>query len=314
MLRRVAQKSAQQVRFVTKDYSAKRIQTFGESIWSEFQQLAAKYKVVNLGQGFPDWDPEQFTLQALANTASKPVHQYARAHGDLQLVNSIAKMYSGDKYNGFDREIEPLTEVMVVNGASDGLTVCLNAFINPGDEVVCIEPFFDCYDKMVESVGATPLYVPLRPPKNAHDSTAQEWTLDEKELRASITKKTRALILNTPHNPTGKIFSRAELEMVARVAKDHDLLIISDEVYEFLVFDEKLKHERIANIPGMWDRTVTIMSSGKTFSTTGWKMGWLIGPKHLIDPTYKYNMFKIFSVATPIQKAVSGMSFSLKLT
>jgi aspartate/methionine/tyrosine aminotransferase len=260
------------------------------------------------GFNFKDWDPEPFTLQALANTASKPVHQYARAHGDLQLVNSIAKLYSGDKFGGFNREIEPLTEVMVVNGASDGLTVCLNAFVNPGEEVICIEPFFDCYDKMVESVEAKPLFVPLREPKNKHGATAQDWTLDEKELRSVITKKTRAMILNTPHNPTGKIFSRAELEMIARVAIEHDLIVISDEVYEFLVFNNELKHERIANIPGMWDRTITICSSGKTFSTTGWKMGWLIGPKHLIDPTYQYNMFKIFSVCTPVQKAVSGSS------
>ncbi|KAL0480201.1 kynurenine-oxoglutarate transaminase, partial [Acrasis kona] len=290
-----------------KNNSANRIKSFGgESIWSELQGIATKCNIVaNLGQGFPDWNPEEFTINALKEQLNAPnAHQYARAHGDMQLVTSLSKLYSGDKFNGFDREIDPINEVMVVNGASDGLTVAMNALINPGDQVICIEPFFDCYDKIIESVEAEPIYVALKEPKNKDDRTAEQWTLDERDLRAAVTSKTKALILNTPHNPTGKIFSKTELEMIAKVAQEHDLLVISDEVYENLVFHDHLKHFRIANLPGMWDRTLTISSAGKTFSTTGWKMGWIIGPKHLIDPTYHYNMYKIFSVTTPIQKAV----------
>lgn len=282
------------------------LNSFAESIWSEFTPLAVRHKAVNLGQGFPDWDPEPFTIKALIEQANSPSHQYARARGDLQLVNAITKLYHDDE-RGFGRELDPLTNVLVTNGANDGLYISLCSFINPGDEVICIEPYFDVYPTGVAMAGGVPIFVPLRPPEiTGPETSAQEWRLDEQELRATITEKTRAIILNTPHNPTGKVFSRSELEMIARVVKEHDMIVFSDEVYEFLVFgDGNVKHERIANIPGMWDKTITICSSSKTFSVTGWKIGWLIGPKEIINSVALFNQYKVFCVATPLQRSIA---------
>jgi aspartate/methionine/tyrosine aminotransferase len=153
--------------------------------------------------------------------------------------------------------------------------------------------------------GGKPVFVPLRPPEFANQSTsAQEWTLNEDELRAAITPKTRGIILNTPHNPTGKVFTLSELEMISRVVIEHDMIVFSDEVYEFLMFGTA-PHVRMANLPDMWERTVTICSAGKTFSVTGWKIGWLVGPQSLINSVGLFNQYKVFSVATPLQRSVA---------
>jgi aspartate/methionine/tyrosine aminotransferase len=155
--------------------------------------------------------------------------------------------------------------------------------------------------------GGTPVFVPLRPPSFAdHTTSAQEWTLNEDELRAAITPKTRGIILNTPHNPTGKVFTQSELEMISRIVIEHNMIVFSDEVYEFLMFGTQ-SHIRMANLPDMWDRTITICvkGAGKTFSVTGWKIGWLIGPQSLINSVALFNQYKVFSVATPLQRAVA---------
>jgi len=182
--------------------------------------------------------------------------------------------------------------------------------LNPGDEVILIEPFYDIYPANVHFAQANPVFVPLREPK-AGAKTAQDLQLDILELRKKITPKTKGIIFNNPHNPTGKVYTRHEMEQIAQVVQEFDLIVFSDEVYEFLVFgnNEKtqkpLQHERIATLPGMWERTFTICSAGKTFSNTGWKIGWSIAPSNLTFNAYLVNQYKVFSVATPLQRAVA---------
>lgn len=277
-----------------------------ESIWSTFTPLAIKHNAVNLGQGFPNWNVEPFILSHLQKHSADPLaHQYAKASGDPKLSHSIANLYN--TLNSFEnRKIDAASEVLVTNGASDGLFVCLSSFVNEGEEVVIIEPFYDAYPNATQMAGGVPVFVPLRLKQSSSKQTAEDWILDQNELESKITSKTKAIVINTPHNPTGKIFSRAELQMIANVAIKHNLLVFSDEVYEFLCFDpSKQQHERIANIPGMWDRTITICSASKTFSVTGWKCGWLIGPKELIYTAYLVNQYKVFCVSKPIQLAVA---------
>ncbi|KAL0483238.1 kynurenine-oxoglutarate transaminase [Acrasis kona] len=291
---------------ISSQRQAEFLNTFVESIWSEFTPLAIKTNSINLGQGFPDWIPEEFTTKALVEQANTPQnHQYTRARGDLQLVNAISDLYNSNKEIGFQEQLDPLTNILVCNGANDGLYISLCSFINPGDEIICIEPYFDVYPTGIVMAGGVPVFVPLRPPKNPGPNiSAQEWTLDESELRATITPKTRGIIINTPHNPTGKIFSKEELEMISHVVVENNMIVFSDEVYEFLVFGDN-KHVRIANLPEMWDRTITICSSGKTFSVTGWKIGWLIGCKQVINTVGLYNQYKVFCVSTPLQRSVA---------
>jgi aspartate/methionine/tyrosine aminotransferase len=282
---------------------ARRNQSFHESIWSTFTPLAMKHNAVNLGQGFPGWNVEPFILKNLQKYAADPqAHQYAKASGDPKLVTAIADMYNRLNLFG-NRRIDPTSEIVVTNGASDGLFVCLSSFVNEGEEVIIIEPFYDAYPNATQMAGGVPVFVPLRPSPNC--KTANDWILDREELESRISPKTRAILLNTPHNPTGKIFNHQELQMIADVAIKHNLLVFSDEVYEFLCFDKFQPHKRIANIPGMWERTISIYSASKTFSVTGWKCGWLIGPRELIYTAYLVNQYKVFCVAKPIQLAVA---------
>jgi aspartate/methionine/tyrosine aminotransferase len=289
------------------------IKPFAETVWHEFSPLATKFGAVNLGQGFPNWDPPDFIIKAaqvaLAEQTSVPnagkLNQYARSAGHLRLVRAIAETYSPL----LNRKLTPETDVCVSVGASEAIYLCVAAFVNPGDEVILLEPFFDIYIGAVSLCNGVARYVPLRLKTEKTGANAEQkssdWVLDESELRAAFTPKTKLIILNTPHNPLGKVFSRDELEMIARVVKEHNnCVVVSDEVYEWLTYDG-VKHERIATLPGMWERTVTVSSASKTFSVTGWKIGWTIGPKELIAPIMKVQSYVCFSVATPLQEAVA---------
>lgn len=290
---------------------ADRISSFKDSIWTEMTPLAVENDAINLGQGFPTWEVEPFVREALreqANSAS--ALQYTRSAGDMQLVNKIAEVYSPIFY----RDIDPQREVLVTNGASGGLHTVFQALINPGDEVIVMEPYFDTYVTNITSAGAKPVFISLHEPDPVvqDDNTIYEgrfdsnnWVIREDELRAAVTPKTRAILLNNPHNPTGKVFSRAELEMLSRVAIEHDLLVITDVVYEFLVYDRQCVIDRIASLPGMFERTISVCSAGKTFSITGLKVGWLIGPEELIHSCYLYNQYSVFCVNTASQRAVA---------
>jgi kynurenine--oxoglutarate transaminase/cysteine-S-conjugate beta-lyase/glutamine--phenylpyruvate transaminase len=223
-------------------------------------------------------------------------HQYARPDGNLDLVAELAKKYSPS----LGRQLDPVTEIVVANGASGVLSNLLAGLLNPGDEVVTIEPSFDLYAAGVETAGGVMKSVALRP-----DAATQKWQLDFDELEAAFTDRTRALLLNTPQNPTGKVFNRAELERIADIVKRHPgVVVMSDEVYEHMVFDDNA-HIPIASLDGMWDRTVTISSAGKTFSCTGWKVGWAIGPAELVRACGVVQSWTCFSGNNPAQLAVA---------
>lgn len=298
----------------TKIVPASKVRDEKESVWNEFIQLALEEKPLNLGQGLPDYieAAPDHVKQNLVKAVVGPnfmLNQYTRGFGHPRLVNAISGLYS--KLIGQD--IDPKTEVLVTIGAYESIYCTINAFIDKGDEVIIIEPFFDCYEPMVRLAEGKCNFVPLRLNKRDKTSptTSADWSLDLNELESNITPKTRMLILNTPHNPIGKVFSRQELEALSEVCKKHDLLVLSDEVYEHLVIDGE--HVRIASLPGMWDRTITVGSAGKTFSVTGWKLGWCYGPRKLMKYVQLFHQNCIYTCPTPIQEAV-GESFEIEIS
>lgn len=292
-----------------------RVKDEKESVWNEFIELSLQEKpLVNLGQGLPDY-PEaapDHIKKHLVEAVSGPnymLNQYTRGYGHPRLVKVIAELYS--KLIG--REINDKTEVLVTIGAYESIFCIINAFIGSGDEVIIIEPFFDCYEPMTRLAGGICKFVPLRLKKDnaKSDTTSADWVLDRDELEAAIGPKTKMLILNTPHNPIGKVFSRKELEVLAEICQKNNIMVLSDEVYEHLVIDGE--HVRIASLPGMWDRTITVGSAGKTFSVTGWKLGWCYGPKELMRYVALYHQNCIYTCPTPIQEAAAS-SFEKELS
>lgn len=284
-----------------------------ESVWNEFITLALEEKPLNLGQGLPDYpeaapDHVKRNLVKAVGGENYMLNQYTRGFGHPRLVNVISQLYS----KLIDRPINPKTEVLVTIGAYESIYCIINAFIDTDDEVIVIEPFFDCYEPMVRLASGKCKFVPLRLKKSDANSptTSADWKLDMTELESAINKKTKMLILNTPHNPIGKVFSRNELESLADICKKHNLLVLSDEVYEHLVIDGE--HIRIASLPGMWDRTITVGSAGKTFSVTGWKLGWCYGPQELMNYVQLFHQNCIYTCPTPIQEAVAE-SFEIEV-
>jgi kynurenine--oxoglutarate transaminase/cysteine-S-conjugate beta-lyase/glutamine--phenylpyruvate transaminase len=261
----------------------------GPTVWTEFGRIAQEHDPVNLGQGFPDWLPPKFAVdslvEAVLDSAQSP-HQYTRPAGHPNLVGQLARRYSIH----LKKEIDPMEEVAVTVGASQALYLSLQTLVQPGDEVVLFEPFFDLYVNQVKLAGGTPVFVPLRfDPYNDNDNvnSGGEWKLDRDELMNVVSPRTKAIILNSPHNPTGKIFSRAEMEVIAESLDlaGPDCVVLSDEVYKYIVHAPPKDvdsggsslcpgHTHFASLPGMWDRTITISSAGKTFSATGWQAGW----------------------------------------
>jgi kynurenine--oxoglutarate transaminase/cysteine-S-conjugate beta-lyase/glutamine--phenylpyruvate transaminase len=282
--------------------SANRIKSFeAPSVWLEFSPLAQATNSINLGQGFPDWAPPSF-LQNMAIESIQGVEYstYARSAGHLNLTKSISKNYSEQ----LNQEINPLTDVLVTVGASEALFLSIMSFINEGDEVITIEPAFDIYYGALAMAKAKTMPVSLIPAKDNLDSSA-DLVLDWDTLKKNLSLKTKAIILNTPHNPSGKVFSKVELEKLADILKEYpQCLIIADEVYEHIVYDDNI-HTPMASLPGMFDRTISIYSAGKTFSVTGWKIGWAIGAKELIRKLQLTQQWVVFSVSTPHQQAIS---------
>ncbi|GAB0090873.1 hypothetical protein DMENIID0001_056420 [Sergentomyia squamirostris] len=225
----------------------RRIRGSKESVWVEYIQLALQHKPLNLGQGFPDYPPPSYVSEALLTaTSSNPMlMQYTRGFGHPRLVTQLKKLYSGL----VNRDLNEQTEILVTVGAYEALFCILQGHIDEGDEVIIIEPFFDCYEPMVKAAGGTPRFIPLKPNKTGSEISAADWVLDEKELEGLFNNKTKAIILNTPHNPLGKVFNRQELEVIANLCKKWNVLCISDEVYEWMVF-EPYEHIRICTLPG----------------------------------------------------------------
>jgi aspartate/methionine/tyrosine aminotransferase len=277
---------------------ATRVRSFGTTVFSEFTTLAIERNAVNLGQGFPDFPAPDFIVEAAQQAIARNLNQYSRGAGHLRLVNAIATVYSPF----FHRQLDALNEIVVTVGATEGIFATVQALVDPGDEVILIEPFYDSYPASVIMAGGTPVYVPLRPVSGAR--SAAEWQLDMDELAAAFSPRTRLLILNTPNNPVGKVYTEEELAAIASLVQRHDILVLSDEVYEWMVYDGA-EHQRIATLPGMWERTITLGSAGKTFSVTGWKIGWAIAPPPLAHAVLMAHQWIPFCVATPLQEAVA---------
>ncbi|MEM8930050.1 MAG: aminotransferase class I/II-fold pyridoxal phosphate-dependent enzyme [Acidobacteriota bacterium] len=251
---------------------------------------ARRFDAINLGQGFPDFDGPDEIKEAAVRAIRDESNQYAPMSGEPRLRQAVAD----HQLRFYDME-HTLDEVIVTNGATEGIFVSLQALCEAGDEVITFEPFYDSYRAAIAMAGAVGRCYTLQDP---------EFTVDAERLQALVSDKTRAILLNTPHNPTGKVFSRAELEVVADIAREHDLLVISDEVYEHLVFDGA-EHVPIASLPDMRDRTVTISSAGKTFSFTGWKIGWLVASPELVAAIRTAHQFVTFCAARPLQVAIA---------
>lgn len=259
--------------------NAKRIEGLDQNVWVEFTKLAADPSVVNLGQGFPDITLPSYVQEELSKAAFiDNLNQYTRGFGHPSLVKALSCLYG----KIYQKQIDPNEEILVTVGGYGSLFNAIQGLVDPGDEVIIMVPFYDCYEPMVKMAGAVPVFIPLRSKRtDGMKWTSSDWTFNPQELESKFSSKTKAIILNTPHNPIGKVYTREELQVIADLCIKHDTLCISDEVYEWLVYTGH-KHIKIATLPGMWERTITIGSAGKTFSVTGWKLGWSIGPGHLI--------------------------------
>jgi aspartate/methionine/tyrosine aminotransferase len=275
--------------------TAERIGGFGTSVFTEMSRLAVEHQAINLGQGFPDFAGPDFVKEAAAAAIAADMNQYAPSHGSPRLRRAIADDWTR-RYGG---EVDIDSEVTVTTGATEAIFVAMLAFLNPGDEIIFFEPFYDAYVADVAMAGATARVVRLHAP---------DWHFDPDELAAAFTDRTRLFLLNTPHNPTGKVFTRSELDQIAELCQHHDVTVLTDEVYDRIIFDAN-HHIPIATLPGMWGRTLTVNSTGKTFSMTGWKIGFTVGPADLNAAIRSVHQFSTFATATPFQE---GMAVALE--
>jgi N-succinyldiaminopimelate aminotransferase len=279
-------------------YLSSRLQGFGTTVFAEMSALAVATGAINLGQGFPD-EPGPAEVLDVARAAIGTGHdQYPPGPGLPELRTAIAEHQL--RFRGLS--YDPDVEVLVTAGATEALTAAMLALLDPGDEVVLFEPMYDCYAAAVAMAGGVPRPVPLRPPP---PGDAGPWTFDEAELRAAVTPRARLLLLNTPHNPTGKVFTGAELALLAEIATAADLLVLTDEVYEHLVFGGA-EHLSIATLPGMRQRTLVVSSGGKTFNTTGWKIGWVCAPGPLVSAVRTAKQFLTYVNGGPFQPAIAA--------
>jgi N-succinyldiaminopimelate aminotransferase len=267
---------------------ASRLAGFGTTIFAEMSALAERTGAINLGQGFPDEDGPAVVLEAAAAAMRAGHNQYAPLAGVAALREAIAAHQ--ERFYGLS--VDPEAGVQVTFGATEAIAATLLGLLEEGDEVVVFEPLYDSYAAGIAMAGARRRVVTLRPP---------DWAFDADALAAAVGPRARVLLLNSPHNPTGKVFSRAELDLVAAVCRERDLIAVTDEVYEHLVFDGE--HIPLATLPGMAERTVTISSLGKTFSFTGWKLGWATGPPGLVGAVRAAKQFLSFAGGTPFQHA-----------
>lgn len=266
---------------------SKKLKPFGVSIFSEIGQLAAKHEAINLAQGFPDFNGPDWMIEYAHQAMLSGQNQYSRSQGVPELTTVISRM--AEKRHSLS--YNPTSEIGVFCGALEAVHSCLTGILEPDDEVILIEPFFDSYPVGVALAGAVPRFHTLRAP---------DFELDLPRLATLFNEKTRAIVLNTPHNPSGKVFTREELAGIARLCVDHDVIAISDEVYEHIVFEDRV-HVPIASLSGMWNRTLTIGSAGKTFSFTGWRVGWVMGPAPLVAAAQASHQFTTFCAPTPLQ-------------
>ncbi|MFF5556601.1 pyridoxal phosphate-dependent aminotransferase [[Kitasatospora] papulosa] len=271
----------------------RRLTEFGTTIFAEMSALAVRTGSINLGQGFPDTDgPEEIREAAVRALRAGHGNQYPPGPGVPELRSAVTE----HQRRHYGLEYDPDTEVLVTTGATEAVAASLLALLEPGDEVIALEPYYDSYAACIAMAGGTRVPVTLRP----HDGA---YRLDLDELRAAVTPRTRLILLNTPHNPTGTVLTRDELAAVAALACERDLLVVTDEVYEHLVFEGE--HIPLASLPGMRERTVTVSSAGKTFSLTGWKIGWITASPELVTAVRSAKQFLTYVSGGPLQYAVA---------
>lgn len=270
---------------------AQRVSGLGTTIFAEMSALAQRVGAVNLGQGFPDTDGPESVREAAVAAIRGGRNQYAPGIGIPELRAAVA----AHQRRFYGLELDPDQEVVITTGATEAIAAALLGLVDPGDEVVALEPYYDSYVAGIQMAAGVRRPVTLRPPG---------FRLDLDELRRAVTPRTRLILLNSPHNPTGAVLTREELEAVTALAIEHDLVVVTDEVYEHLTFDGA-KHIPIATVPGMYDRTVTISSGGKTFSFTGWKVGWATGPAPLVAAVNAAKQFLSYTSGAPLQPAIA---------
>lgn len=282
---------------------AQRVERLGTSIFSEMSALALEHGAINLSQGFPDFSAPELVKRAAIAAIQADHNQYAPAIGVLALRQAIATTYARD----YGLEADPAHEVTVTSGATEAIFGAIMALVDPGEEVIVFEPAYDAYVPDILMAGAIPRFVTLHPPVVAspagEPTGSSRWTFDKDALHNAFNSRTRAIIVNTPHNPTGKVFRRDELELIASLCQEHDVVAITDEVYDRLVFTGS--HLPLATLPGMWERTITINSTGKTFSATGWKIGYALAAAPLTAALRRAHQFITFATSTPFQVAMA---------
>jgi N-succinyldiaminopimelate aminotransferase len=275
-----------------RDRIAKRLGGERASVFEEMNALARRYSAVNLGSGTPDSGVPEAVRAALAEAVARGDNQYSPVRGKRVLREAVAA-HSARFYG---QVVDPETEITITSGVTEAIHAALLTVVDPGDEVIVFEPFYDCYVPCIRMAGGVPVPVTLHAPS---------YRFDPRELRAAFSPRTKVLLLNTPHNPTGTVCSRDELSLIAGLCEAYDVLAITDEVYEHIVFDGA-EHTRLATLPGMRWRTLTLGSAGKTFSCTGWRIGWAIGPAPLQDALCRLRQSTVFSSATPLQVAIAA--------
>lgn len=276
----------------TNSYVTSKLREFGTTIFAEMSALAVETGAINLGQGFPDYDGPSEVLDAAVDAIRSGQNQYPPGPGVPVLRQAITEHQS--RFWGLS--YDPDTEVLVTAGATEALAACLLGLLESGDEVVLLEPMYDSYQACISMAGATARPVTLRPP---------DYGFDPDELRAVITDRTRVLLVNSPHNPTGVVLDDEQLRTLADLAIEHDLIVVSDEVYEHLTYDG-VAHRSIATLPGMRERTLVISSGGKTFNTTGWKVGWICAPAPLVAAARSAKQFLTYVSSAPFQPAIAA--------
>jgi len=276
---------------VARERLASRTVGFTESVIREMTRLNAVHGGINLAQGFPNFAAPAELKEAAKRAIDADVNQYAITWGAKSLRDALARTYRELYAMGID----PETMLTVTCGSTEAMISTLLAIVDPGDEVVVLEPFYENYGPDAAICGATPVFVPMRPP---------DYTFDPDELRRAFSARTKAIIVNTPNNPTGRVFTRAELEVIAGLCREHDVVCVTDEIYEHIRYDGP--HIPIATLPGMAERTVTISGASKTFSVTGWRVGWIVAPPELTGGIRKVHDFVTVGAPAPLQEAVAA--------
>jgi aspartate/methionine/tyrosine aminotransferase len=272
-------------------YASEKASRFTESVIREMSRIAAAHNAINLAQGFPDFPASDEIKEAAVKAVLEDHNQYAITWGTKSLRDAITLKNKRD----YNIDIDPEKQITVCCGSTEGMVATLLATINPGDEVIIFQPFYENYGPDAILCGATPKYVQLHPP---------EFSFNKEELTAAFSDRTRAIIINTPNNPTGKVFNREELDLIAKLCIQYDVLAITDEIYEHIIYDE-IKHIPMATLPGMADRTITINSISKTYSVTGWRIGYVIASGEISQSIRKMHDFLTVGAAAPLQVAAA---------